>query len=64
MNKYNPKAICIKCGHKEIGTHYEPGCGESCHPAVMKRNCRRCGYKWEERPLSLEQKPGGGSVKK
>ncbi len=60
MKKYNPKAICVKCGGKDICSFYEGGCGMACHPEHIKRACRNCGYEWEEKPLNKKQPPEKG----
>lgn len=58
LPRYNPKAVCAKCGGKDVATTYcaHRGhlCGDFTHgfegPPLMHRRCKRCGYNWSEVP--------------
>jgi ribosomal protein L40E len=65
LKPYNKKAVCVKCGGKEIHNvwmnkedylewnHTIDNC-----PAFkiehIDRRCRNCGYEWQELPLKKE----------
>ena len=61
MKKFDPEAVCPKCGSDDIGTHY---CYEGkvyCKPpwhkaALLHRCCKRCHYEWNEAPLDDKER--------
>ena len=62
MKKYNPVSACAKCGHKKVDTTYMPartffGAKDvnGSYSECMKRTCTRCGYTWDEEPLTKEE---------
>ena len=55
VGKYDPAALCPKCGHDDVGSYYDLGCRASgCrdHPERIDRHCRRCHYEWSESPVA------------
>lgn len=56
LRRFTQYASCEKCLHDDIGATYDKGCGgwRGCtfHPEVIHRNCRRCGFKWDEAPVT------------
>ncbi len=46
MKPYNPLAPCTMCEGKQISTNYD----KDLH--AMKRECSKCGYKWNEEPVT------------
>lgn len=67
MDLYNANAICVKCGYHDIFSSFmakeEYECyahhcqGDGRNQEHIHRGCRRCGYKWGEKTLNLNQKP-------
>jgi len=66
MNTFDEKAKCPKCGGVEIIAHYcnaRPVCGwgwaggKACGEdrEIIHRECARCHYRWDERPLTYIQ---------
>lgn len=49
--KYSENRCCPKCGHGVVSTGYSYG--------LMKRQCQRCGYQWNEEPLDSEDEIEG-----
>ena len=69
MKKYNPDAICIKCGCGDIQDEYmeyEPSrqamsiaSGSRtilATPDHIARTCKNCGYRWDEGPMDNTDK--------
>jgi hypothetical protein len=62
MKPYNPNAKCPKCGYCDISSVYRDkgegsvSSGEYYKPERIKRECRRCHYEWDEKPLSKKGK--------
>lgn len=56
MKAYDPNRLCPKCGFEEAGSRYNctrayPEDGEPYDKEYVERDCKRCGYTWEEIPL-------------
>lgn len=61
---YDPEGQCPKCSSGDLGTEWKESMrkpmatrnyfGLSAHEH-MERWCKRCGYKWAEAPLDVEE---------
>lgn len=67
LPKYQTHPTCVKCGNSGMfedeaaTTVYRArrkisiwGGGRECSE-VLQRTCKRCGYDWDERPLTAEK---------
>ena len=68
MKPYNSNARCTKCGCTNVGQRFE-GSGITrkvglglrwTASEVIRRNCIRCGYEWDEQPLDAVGKAALG----
>lgn len=50
--RYDPYKPCPKCRYAGISTKHQIGMYTQEH--FMRRECSRCGYVWNERPLDEE----------
>lgn len=50
MDKFGVNAKCPKCGCTSIGVRYIQSAG-TVGGNVMRRDCERCKYKWDQLPL-------------
>jgi NMD protein affecting ribosome stability and mRNA decay len=61
MNKFNPDAICPKCGHDKIASTWK-SCDDvyvidkwvTMMPERITRRCERCSFAWDELPIDKE----------
>lgn len=56
---FNINAACAKCGAQDVGIFYcaeleTYTCGWHKEP-VLHRSCRRCLFKWDEKPLDAKE---------
>ena len=63
LGRYNPDAICPKCGHDEVGTFHHDSSSpmDKFWPDLedreyLSRTCRRCHYEWAECPTPKRKK--------
>lgn len=50
MKPYNPNVECPKCGSESVGTRYSFG--------HLVRECRRCGFSWNENAVDAQEAEG------
>lgn len=59
MRRYQADADCPKCGHNGVTSIYQPAeefyRGRFTVKETMRRECSRCHYWWQERPLDADQ---------
>ena len=51
MDKYNPEALCPKCGDSNIISEYRSVDADELWEETIRRKCNRCGYEWAEEPI-------------
>jgi len=57
MKKFSRHTKCKKCGGLEASIRYVD---KGYRHGDIKRECRRCGYTWYERPLDAQSEEEGG----
>ena len=51
MKEFTEDSACPKCGGKFVGTTYKPENYDKDGQDSLRRDCKRCGYGWNETPL-------------
>lgn len=54
LDPFNPDATCPKCGHDGVEAKYCVYTGAFSHQTTewIRRQCKRCGFLWDERCLT------------
>jgi len=63
VDKFNPDAVCPKCGSKDISARWKDAVLDYWEinnpkvktPELIERTCRGCHYQWSELPLDAKE---------